>query len=118
MIMYFHIFTRYLPSYRMDVQESKDSSTITATFEVPALRFEDVVIQLQENHLTVSGERKTLMLPRTAAQSVMSQRQALLNFAASQWSQGQLMMLWERWKFDADTSVSLTMWRLHWRMVF
>ena len=42
----------------MDVQESEDSNTITAIFEVPDLRHEDVVIQLQENRLTVSGEHK------------------------------------------------------------
>ena len=59
MIVYFHIFAQYLPSYRMDAQESKDSHTITATSEVPGLRPEDVVIQLQENCPTASSEHKT-----------------------------------------------------------
>ena len=43
----------------MDVQESKDSNTTTVTFDLPGLRPEDVVIQLQENRLTVSGDHKT-----------------------------------------------------------
>lgn len=41
---------------RMDLQENKESNTVTATFELPGLKSEDVTIDIQQNRLTVSGE--------------------------------------------------------------
>lgn len=43
-------------SYRMEVNESKDTNSVTATFDLPGLTPEDVSINLQQNSLTVSGE--------------------------------------------------------------
>lgn len=43
----------------MDLIESKDKNEVTATFELPGLRREDVRIDVQQNRLTVSGEAKT-----------------------------------------------------------
>ncbi|EIN11794.1 small heat shock protein [Punctularia strigosozonata HHB-11173 SS5] len=43
---------------RMDLHENKDSNTITATFELPGLKKEDVSIDVHNNRLTVSGESK------------------------------------------------------------
>ncbi|KAF8550096.1 small heat shock protein [Imleria badia] len=49
---------KYLNLFRpiMDVNESKDANTVTATFELPGSTPEDVSIDLQQNRLTVSGE--------------------------------------------------------------
>ncbi|KAJ8585178.1 small heat shock protein [Rhizopogon salebrosus TDB-379] len=44
---------------RMDLVESKDKNEVTATFELPGLKREDVRIDAQQNRLTVSGEVKT-----------------------------------------------------------
>lgn len=44
---------------RMDVKESNDSNTVTATFELPGLKSEEVAIDLRQNRLTVSGESST-----------------------------------------------------------
>lgn len=42
----------------MDVHENKDTNTVTATFELPGLKKEDVQIDVHNNVLTVSGESK------------------------------------------------------------
>jgi len=44
---------------RMDVQEDEKANLVTATFELPGLKKEDVQIDAHNNQLTVSGERKT-----------------------------------------------------------
>ncbi|KAF8554243.1 small heat shock protein [Imleria badia] len=41
---------------RLDLYESKDTNTVTATFELPGLTSEGVSIDVQQNRLTVSGE--------------------------------------------------------------
>lgn len=38
----------------MDLHENPKTKTVTATFELPGLKFEDVAIEVQGNHLTVS----------------------------------------------------------------
>ena len=43
----------------MDVKESKESNVVTATFELPGLKSEDIAVDLQQNRLTVSGESTT-----------------------------------------------------------
>jgi len=43
---------------RMDVHEDSQANTVTATFELPGLRKEDVDISVQNNTLIVSGESK------------------------------------------------------------
>ncbi|KAG8215558.1 small heat shock protein [Butyriboletus roseoflavus] len=50
-----------LDSFRpkLDLHESKDSNTVTATFELPGLNSEDITIDLHHNRLTVSGESTT-----------------------------------------------------------
>ena len=42
----------------MDVHEDAQANTVTATFELPGLRKEDVNIDVHNNILTVSGESK------------------------------------------------------------
>lgn len=41
----------------LDIHESKDTNTVTLTFELPGLKKEDVHIEVQNSRLTVSGER-------------------------------------------------------------
>ncbi len=41
------------------MRENPDNNTITATFELPGLRREDVDIELHNNLLTISGERSS-----------------------------------------------------------
>ncbi|KAG8214251.1 small heat shock protein [Butyriboletus roseoflavus] len=41
---------------RLDVHESKDTNTVTATFELPGWTTESVSIDVHQNRLTVSGE--------------------------------------------------------------
>ena len=41
---------------RLDLHESKDTNTVTATFELPGLTSERVAIDVHQNRLTVSGE--------------------------------------------------------------
>ncbi|KAG8214307.1 hypothetical protein J3R82DRAFT_9259 [Butyriboletus roseoflavus] len=50
-----------LDSFRpkLDLHESKDSNTVTATFELPGLNSEDITIDLHHNRLMVSGESTT-----------------------------------------------------------
>ena len=42
----------------MDVHEDAKSNTVTATFELPGLKKEDVNIDVHNNVLTISGESK------------------------------------------------------------
>ncbi|EIN11798.1 HSP20-like chaperone [Punctularia strigosozonata HHB-11173 SS5] len=44
---------------RMDLHDNKETNTVTATFELPGLKKEDVSIEVLNNRLTVSGESKT-----------------------------------------------------------
>lgn len=41
---------------RMDLHENAQSNTVTATFELPGLKKEDVSIDVHSDRLTVSGE--------------------------------------------------------------
>ncbi|KAI0045618.1 HSP20-like chaperone [Auriscalpium vulgare] len=43
---------------RLDVHENKDTNTVTASFELPGLKKEDVQIDVHNNVLTVSAESK------------------------------------------------------------
>ncbi|KAI9456315.1 small heat shock protein [Boletus coccyginus] len=43
----------------LDLHESKDTNTVTATFELPGLKSEDVTIDFHHDRLTVSGESAT-----------------------------------------------------------
>ena len=42
---------------RMDVHENAETNTITASFELPGLKPEQVNIDVYQDRLTVSGER-------------------------------------------------------------
>lgn len=44
--------------HRIDIHENAETNTVTATFELPGLKKEDVNIDVQNNRLTVSGESK------------------------------------------------------------
>jgi HSP20 family protein len=44
----------------LDLHESKDTNTVTATFELPGLTSEGVAIDVHQNRLTVSGESAVL----------------------------------------------------------
>ncbi|KAI6014068.1 small heat shock protein [Pisolithus microcarpus] len=41
---------------RMDLYENKDTNMVTAAFELPGLKSEDVSIEVHQNRLIVSGE--------------------------------------------------------------
>ncbi|KAJ3722559.1 HSP20-like chaperone [Lentinula raphanica] len=43
---------------RMDLHENTETNTVTATFELPGLKKEDVDINVHDGRLTVSGESK------------------------------------------------------------
>ncbi|KAF8639284.1 hypothetical protein AX16_010356 [Volvariella volvacea WC 439] len=43
---------------RMDLHENADKNLVTATFELPGLKKEDVSIDVRDNRLTVAGESK------------------------------------------------------------
>lgn len=43
---------------RMDIHESKDANTVTATFELPSLKPDDIAIDVHQDRLTVAGEAK------------------------------------------------------------
>jgi len=43
---------------RMDIHEDQKANVVTATFELPGLKKDDVQIDIQNNVLTVSGESK------------------------------------------------------------
>lgn len=42
----------------MDLQENRQTNTVTATFELPGLKKEDINIDIHNNRLTISGESK------------------------------------------------------------
>ena len=42
----------------MDLHENKETNTVTATFELPGLKKEDVQIDIQDGRLTISAETK------------------------------------------------------------
>jgi len=42
----------------MDLHENSDKNSVTATFELPGLKKEDVTIDIHNGRLTVSGESK------------------------------------------------------------
>jgi HSP20 family protein len=42
----------------MDLHENSQNNSVTATFELPGFKKEDVQIDVQNGHLTVSGESK------------------------------------------------------------
>jgi HSP20 family protein len=44
----------------MDLHENPETRTVTATMELPGLNSEDIAIEVQGNHLAVSGETKRL----------------------------------------------------------
>ncbi|EJD54006.1 HSP20-like chaperone [Auricularia subglabra TFB-10046 SS5] len=48
-----HVSRTFRP--RMDVHENKDTNTVTATFELPGLKKEDVLLDVHQGRLTVSG---------------------------------------------------------------
>ncbi|KAA1476762.1 HSP20-like chaperone [Dentipellis sp. KUC8613] len=41
---------------RMDLHDNKETNTVTATFELPGLKKEDVHLDVHNNTLTISGE--------------------------------------------------------------
>ncbi|KAI6014073.1 small heat shock protein [Pisolithus microcarpus] len=41
---------------RMDIHENKQTNKVTMLFELPGMKSKDVVIDVQQNRLTVSGE--------------------------------------------------------------
>ncbi|KAK7037764.1 hypothetical protein VNI00_010725 [Paramarasmius palmivorus] len=43
---------------RMDLHEDAEKNTVTATFELPGLKKEDVQIDVHDGRLTISGESK------------------------------------------------------------
>ncbi|KAG0700393.1 small heat shock protein [Suillus ampliporus] len=43
---------------RMDLHENAETKTVTATFELPGLKQENINVQVQGNRLTISGESK------------------------------------------------------------
>ena len=42
----------------MDLHENSDKNTVTATFELPGMKKEDVSIDIHSGRLTISGEMK------------------------------------------------------------
>lgn len=42
----------------MDLHEDLETKTMIATFELPGLKSEDVVVEVHGNRLTISGESK------------------------------------------------------------
>lgn len=42
----------------MDLHENEDNNIVTATFELPGLKKEDVSIDVQDGRLTIAGESK------------------------------------------------------------
>ncbi|KAG6375612.1 small heat shock protein [Boletus reticuloceps] len=43
---------------RMDIHESKETNTVTATFELPGMKPENINIDVHKNRLTVAGEAR------------------------------------------------------------
>lgn len=50
-------------SYRLDLHENKEANTVSAVFELPGVKSEDVDIDVHQNRLTVSGEFKADIPP-------------------------------------------------------
>ncbi|KAJ3760139.1 HSP20-like chaperone [Lentinula raphanica] len=44
---------------KMDLHEDSSNNTVTATFELPGLRKEDVNVDIHDGRLTISGETKS-----------------------------------------------------------
>ena len=44
---------------RLDLHEDKEKNVVTASFELPGLKKEDIQIDIHNNVLTVAGEVKT-----------------------------------------------------------
>jgi len=44
---------------KMDLHENAEANTVTATFELPGLKKEDVQLDVHNGRLTISGESKT-----------------------------------------------------------
>ncbi|OAX35539.1 HSP20-like chaperone [Rhizopogon vinicolor AM-OR11-026] len=42
----------------MDLRDNPETKTMTATFELPGLKSEDVAVEVHSKHLTISGESK------------------------------------------------------------
>jgi HSP20 family protein len=49
----------------MDLHENPETKTVTATFELPGVKFEDVTVEVQGNHLTVSKNSRAAMQCRS-----------------------------------------------------
>ncbi|KAF8423955.1 small heat shock protein [Boletus edulis BED1] len=43
---------------RMDIHESKETNAVTATFELPGMKPENITIDVHENRLAVAGEAR------------------------------------------------------------
>jgi HSP20 family protein len=43
---------------RMDLHENPETKTVTATFELPGLKQQDVNVEVHGNRLSISGESK------------------------------------------------------------
>jgi HSP20 family protein len=41
---------------RLDIHEDKEKNIITATFELPGMKKEDISIEVHHDHLSISGE--------------------------------------------------------------
>ncbi|KAG1804773.1 small heat shock protein [Suillus plorans] len=46
------------PFPRMDLHENAETKTVTATFELPGIKQQDVDVEVHGNRLTISGESK------------------------------------------------------------
>lgn len=53
-----YLDTDYEYLNRMDLHENDESNIVTATFELPGLKKEDVSIDVQDGRLTIAGESK------------------------------------------------------------
>jgi len=60
---------------KLDLHESKDSDVVTATFELPGLKSEDVTIEVHNNRLTVSGESGTSSSHEEEGYAIRERRQ-------------------------------------------
>ena len=43
----------------MNIHESKDANTVTATFELPGMKSDDITVNVHQNRLTVAGARNS-----------------------------------------------------------
>lgn len=59
-VLYLKLFVLFLKNHlRMDLQEDPKNNIVTATFELPGVKREDVNINVHENRLAFSGENST-----------------------------------------------------------